>query len=626
MMQVLIFSFLSLFFLVGCSQTSNPEDITDTGAGPQGTSSVLSKLKVKADPTIAAQIKKQEEEAKLQALKEQEAMQKQAEANNQAPVKANLPVVSNSPFASSVFQSSTSTSASVSGNPSPQASSAQPSFWPFGGGEQAPQQQPQTAMYGSYGGYGGGGGMIPPPPPNNSGNGFVPPPPAMLNTQAQMAPQYGGFPGIPFFGGQQQQQPANMRGQNSPFGSGNASGENTFADIEKNSKKTANFVPITPKGMESRSAFKQRDELRILFKGALVSSGITRQAGKDQDLLAALNKLDVGLPVESSRGSLNVSPRQIDQIFKGGVPDKRLNPQVKRLQSELAQAYYRYLYAFNKFALTQQTVAARKQELDASSTPAEQQRAAADLSAAQSEADSAKEDMRASQYELASIAGVQSARTVIGKVSGVTPSADSLAQASSPATDVIAENEPQDKGGGILGSVGSIFKFGKGGGSDKPQEDPKPAKEPKQAKEPKPKKEKSTQVATALTPAPVNASATGNSSSVPKVSQPRIAAQTVSESPISFQLKGVSVLPRKSVLQVSLKNNGENSFSFDPEVISISENNRKISDASISTDFSTTLIQPSQEVSGVITIYGRPWSDRLSISLPSDGKAIVMRR
>lgn len=290
------------------------------------------------------------------------------------------------------------------------------------------------------------------------------------------------------------------------------------------------------------------------------------------------------------------------------------------MQSELAQSYYRYLYAFNKFALTQQTVAARKQELDASSTPAEQQRAAADLSAAQSEADSAKEDMRASQYELASIAGVQSARTVIGKVSGVTPSADSLAQASSPATDVIAENEPQDKGGGILGSVGSIFKFGKGGGSDKPQEDPKPAKEPK------PKKEKSTQVATALTPAPVNASATGNSSSVPKVSQPRIAAQTVSESPISFQLKGVSVLPRKSVLQVSLKNNGENSFSFDPEVISISENNRKISDASISTDFSTTLIQPSQEVSGVITIYGRPWSDRLSISLPSDGKAIVMRR
>ncbi len=58
--------------------------------------------------------------------------------------------------------------------------------------------------------------------------------------------------------------------------------------------------------------------------------------------------------------------------------DKRIQVQLKKTQSDMVQSYYRYLYSYNRFSLSQQTVAARKQEVEVASSHAEQQRAAAD--------------------------------------------------------------------------------------------------------------------------------------------------------------------------------------------------------------------------------------------------------
>ncbi|HNN63629.1 MAG TPA: hypothetical protein PKH78_11335, partial [Candidatus Obscuribacter sp.] len=95
---------------------------------------------------------------------------------------------------------------------------------------------------------------------------------------------------------------------------------------------------------------------------------------------------------------------------------------------------------------------------------------------------------------------------------------------------------------------------------------------------------------------------------------------------ISMELKGVNVTARKSVLTVAIRNNSENDFSFDPEAFAVSENNHKLAEAALRADFETTLVQPNQEVKGTITIFGRPWNDRLSVSLSDGSRNVQLRR
>src|SRR5690606_33665043 len=131
-------------------------------------------------------------------------------------------------------------------------------------------------------------------------------------------------------------------------------------------------------------------------------------------------------------------------------------------------AYYRYLSAYNKFALQQQTVAARKQEIEVAASRAEKQRAAADLARSTDAADSSREDMRSAQYELAAVAGARAARTIIGRVSGVTPSIGALASAEKSGEPVDLESDGSGSSTGVLGSVGSWI-FGGKGSSPKPE-------------------------------------------------------------------------------------------------------------------------------------------------------------
>jgi len=56
------------------------------------------------------------------------------------------------------------------------------------------------------------------------------------------------------------------------------------------------------------------------------------------------------------------------------------------------------------------------------------------------------------------------------------------------------------------------------------------------------------------------------------------------------------------------------------------ENNQKLAEAAMRADFDTTLVQPNQEVKGTITIFGRPWNDKMTVSLSEGGKFLQMRR
>jgi archaellum component FlaG (FlaF/FlaG flagellin family) len=91
-------------------------------------------------------------------------------------------------------------------------------------------------------------------------------------------------------------------------------------------------------------------------------------------------------------------------------------------------------------------------------------------------------------------------------------------------------------------------------------------------------------------------------------------------------LKGVNVTARKSILTVAIKNSGQSDFSFNPDSFAVSENNHKLSEAAMRADFETTLVQPSQEVQGTITIFGRPWNDRLTVSLSDGTRNLQMHR
>ena len=192
-------------------------------------------------------------------------------------------------------------------------------------------------------------------------------------------------------------------------------------------------------------------------------------------------------------------------------------------------------------------------------------------------------------------------------------------------------------------SVGSLFSFGAGKKAKPDSGDTavaqaltakpmaaQPADGGKKVKAPKQKKSKGADVAAAknadkagdLSPAPQVASA-----STPATSSAEAApAAASSPSEVSVELKGVNITARKSTLSVVIKNSGQGDFSFNADDFSVAENNRKLSDAAMRADFDTTLVQPNQEVKGTITIFGRPWSDRLTVSLSDGSRVVQMRR
>ncbi len=88
----------------------------------------------------------------------------------------------------------------------------------------------------------------------------------------------------------------------------------------------------------------------------------------------------------------------------------------------------------------------------------------------------------------------------------------------------------------------------------------------------------------------------------------------------------MNVQPRKSILTVSIRNSGSNSYSFSPDLFSVSEGNRKLSEAALRADFDSTMVQPNGEVKGTITIFGPPWNDKLAVVLTDGSKTYQLRR
>ncbi|MBX9877832.1 MAG: hypothetical protein K2Y22_05185 [Candidatus Obscuribacterales bacterium] len=621
-----VFALSLTALLTACSHSS---DEAPSSSASSESGSVLGGLRPKVDPKILQKLKAKNMVAQPLVAAEDAAQGGQS---------SGLPVVSSAPFAPPADQV-------VSGNQ--QASAPALPFFPF----MAPQSTPQSSGVPSSPGsvppspaasYGGYGSSVPPAPP--APGGLIPPPPAVsLSTQAQTVPYgappeaymnpyanpymnpyanpYGNAAPNPFMQG------GDARPAGSPFASGGAVNQSNGGDEEaKPKKKLQDFTPITPTGMEARSATKQRDDLKTLLKGALSMSPQLQSEARDKDIALSLSKLDVGMPPESSRGSITLSARQIEQLYKPVALDKKVAVSVRKILSDVAQDYYRYLYAYNKFALAQQTVAARKQETEVAESAAEQQRAAADMSQAQQAAESARDDLKVAQNELAATAGAAAARTVIARVSGVAPSIDSLAQAERQAL-AQAKNDmsSSSSGGGILGLLGF--------GSSKHEEvqelnaQPKalPPAQPKKAEAKKPDAKKGK---VAGKPLPGDLVQAPVAQAVKPVAQvPDLRLSSGGNDCIAFELRNLNVTPRKSILKVAIRNTGSENLTFDPDAISIMENNRKLSDAAVRADFETTLVAPSKEVSGTITIFGHPWNDRISVYLSdAGGKNIPLRR
>ncbi len=616
--------------LGGCSQNSATNTANTAAQLPaSGGGTLLSSLRPHASAEMIEQVRKEEaaEQARRQKHAAEALKAQQGEGGVGALASASgsmLPSVSQVPFAPSAEQATAGSLRQQEGQKKNQGNIP---FWPFGGQQssgQAVQQQqaPQVATYGSYGG-------VPPPPPGAAG-GLVPPPPAVSVT-GTLAPYGAGAPPVDPYGNPytnpyaQQAPPAPTHPQGSFFSSGGKVSADSSADESSSRKKKQVFVPILPSGMDSRSPYKQRDDLKVLWKGAVAIDSIQRLIAKDEKIAAAVSKIDVGLPVEATKGSLSASQRQIDSIFKPAQLDKKVAASVKQLQGEVVQSYYRYLYSYNKFALLRQTVAARKQEVEFAQSASEQQRAAADQARAQSDADESKEDMRSAEQDLAGKVGAQAARVIIGRVTGVTPSAEALAvaeTAQSTSTAAPANAEKSSKGGGVLGG---LFGFGKGQKKDnveKTASAPAGAARTVDKSGGKKNKKVKTTAADGLAPAPEVTSAASAKSVLQVAAKPAAAA---AES-ISFELKKVDVTPRKSILQVCIRNRSSANFSFDPDNVSILEGNHRLSEATVRTDFDTTLIEPNQEVVGTITIFGHPWNDRLSVALSDGNKTVQLKR
>lgn len=619
--------------------TACNEDGQNAATNPKAQYSVIGSLRPKADPAVVEQIRQEEIKRQQDAQAEAIAANQQQGSDNGFFNFGGLPKVETGTISGDYTKQNTqgqiptgtSSPPTTESSPPGQTASTQNNsnpFWPFGGQQQAAPPPPQqVASYGGYGGSGGSAGLIPPPPAVTlSATGSMAPPPQ---------PQYGMPPGdynpyanygnnpYAMYPQQAPQQPKLPQG--SMFanqGEGQAAG-----GAEESKPKKADIQVITPTGMEPRSAFKQRDDLKILFKAALAVNGLAGPACKDPRIAQDVAKIDVSLPTESTKGSSAVGQRQIDMLFKGTCNDKRILPTVKKVESEVAQTYYRFLYSFNKYSLAQQTVAARKQEVSVAETNSEKQRAAADLAKAQEEADSTKDDLRSAQNDLAGISGAPAARSVIQRVSGVAPSLESLAQAE-------PQNQAPQSGtskvmnsvAGWFGNMGGVI----GLGNKKQQsadDDTADGEKVAKAKPEKPDKDKNKDKKGKGQKAPQEAIA-ARPADAPKAApaedpEDKPAPQTGT---VAFQLKEVQTTPRKSVLRVAIRNNGDEQFSFNPEVVSVAEGDHKLAEAAVRAEFDTTVVAPNQEITGTITIFGRPWNDKLKVSLSDGGRTIQLHR
>ncbi|HEY9772304.1 MAG TPA: TolC family protein [Planktothrix sp.] len=636
---------ISAVTISGCNLDGSGGNHSGSAQAPTGSSAssgVLGFLRPRPDQATINRMHEEDavrqqkaDEAAAKLLKEQQAQQQQNNNNGSGggfdigTITRMLPKVSTDPIAPPAEEVANDgmqiTPASAT---NPQAASSPAQIAHSSGAN--PPAPPVVASYGGYG--------SPPPPPG----GLIPPPPAVsLSTQVSMPPapppyadpnnpyanpyMQGGY-GMPY---QQQQMPmqgqmAPSRPSGSPFASGGKAASDSGNEEEdraaaERAKKLKDFVPITPVGMEALSPYKQRDDLRVLWKGALSTSAMQDVA--QSKMGDQVQHIDVALPNGASKGAFAVDQHTLNNLFGANRLDPRIAPAVHKAELDVTQAYYRYLYTYNRFSLAQQTVAARKQEVDVAGSASESQRAAADLSQAQQDVDSTKDDMHQAMNELATAAGKEAARTIIGHVSHVTPSSDSL-----------VASQPQQAAGEEKGGFLHFPHFGRGdaANAEPPVKAAKvDAKDSKKKDKEKPaKKSKEKDKAGDLSPSPASlVSSMDTAAASDPGAPPAPAAASVSPDGISFELKGVNVTPRKSVLTVAIRNSGSNNYSFSPsDAFSISEGNHKISEAAVRADFDTTLVQPNQEVKGTITIFGRPWSDKLAVVMSDGGKAIALRR
>ena len=602
---------------------------------------ILKGLRPAADPALVERIRENErKEAEKQAS--QTVISQTGGAQTVQPgLGRDLPKVSTDPISAAFNSISKSTNATfMAANTQVSNAFANPN--------------PQVATYeNAY-------SAVPPPPPGSLAAGLVPPPPAVsLSTQAQT---YGGdsaanFYNNPYFnpygvpappqtgGAERERRPVGLFGN----GGNGASRSQAEPEVEKTSNKhRADFVPITPTGMEARSAYKQRDDLRLLWRAAVKDSNDAGAIADNTHLIADLAKLDIGLPSDSSRGNFNVSSRQIETLFKSSAIDKRVLPEVRKIQTDLVQAYYRYLSAYNKYALAEQTTAARQQEADLSDSDSERQRATADLAQAKNDFDSTKDDMRSAEFELAAASSPAAARTVISHIAGVAPSVESLAQGSSQSGNRLATSRTHkiDK---IANVFDSVFRHNHGSSeTDAAVEEPKvSAKERNKNKKLSHNKDRDNDGGLEakkdkkfvakntdndndydLAPAPVSKKQThADSDDVASDTQePVKKSNSTSNSTISFELKGINIKPRKSVLTVAVKNSSDEAYELNPDTICISEGNHKLPAADMRADFDLTSVQPDHEVKGTITVFGHPWNDRLLVYLDNGNKKIQLKR
>ncbi|MBK9145831.1 MAG: hypothetical protein IPM23_25450 [Candidatus Melainabacteria bacterium] len=664
---------LSSIAVGGCGQAGSAADpargAAQGGAG-QGMGGVLGKLRPKADPGMVAQLKEDEIRAQQEQMRQaQEALAKQqggsSDVTDLSGFGSILPKVSTEPISAPPAESIANQPLLTALNPfAPAAANIGAGGATLDTTSLAPAEDttpvvdaPPQAQVASYNPY-YTPTSVPPPPPGAIAGGLVPPPPAVtLSTQAAVgdsgaypnpyANSYGNpyanpylnpyaipyqpAPQMPAIQQPPPQRPSGLFGNNS---SGRGQ-EDREEDDERRSerKKEVDFVPIRPTGMPSRSPYKQREDLKVLWDGSLSSYAFEDVLNQDGNLLPILKRVNVGLPPDATRGMFTVPPRTVAAVFRPMRINKKVDGQVAKLQHDLVQAYYRYLYTYNKFALSQQTVAARKQEVEVAGSRSEKQRAAADMASAQNEAESAREDMKAAQYELAAVAGANAARTIIGRVSGVTPSIGTLAQAEKSAQPVEPEGGSHN---GVLGSMGKIF-FGNRGGSSRSEaaaEDEKPARvaekkmAEKSAEKPKAKKGKhllgKSDKGEDLAPSP-GPTATARHTD-PVVPRDAGSTEKAASGPISFELKNVDITARKSILSVAIRNTGSENFKLSADDVSISEGNRKISEAAMRAEFDSALVKPNQEVKGKITIFGRPWNDRLVVNITNGTSNIQLKR
>ncbi|HMP52105.1 MAG TPA: hypothetical protein PKD05_11195 [Candidatus Melainabacteria bacterium] len=668
---------LSLIAIGGCAQGS--ADSASTGSAGEAHGSVLSKLRPKANPNLVKAVTEEEN----RRLEEQMAQAQQAMNSQQTDQGGNLfsrtlggigsmlPRVSTEPISAPPAEniaSNTPTlnpfanSAQDAGNTSNSAMVDTGALAPAGDispvtdipAEGGTNQVATYSLHYNPAGMAGGGmpnpmgmspGVVPPPPAvtlsTDARVGYPPPPPNAMPYNPYAYPSYPP-PYNPYYGSpyppQQQQPPAQAEPEEPKrpkglFGSGGSGqGRSSVMDEDdeaprqkKNEEEVSDFVPIRPTGMSPRSPYKQRDDLKILWDGALGSYSFHDVLAEDDKLEGVLRRVSVGMPPDSSRGMFSVPNRQVVTIFRPLKLNKKVQDRVIKLQNDLVQSYYRYLHTYNKYVLAQQTVAARKQEIQVARSNAEKQRASADLAASENEADSAKEDMKAAQYELAAISGAKSARSVIGRISGVTPSVGALAQAEKSVQPM--EIEPESGGGnGVFGSVGRIFF---GGNSNKDVSDKKVEKVAKKAK---PESEKSGfslfgKKGNDLAPSPSTKSSTTKVASKAAVPAEKPAPpRKVDMSPISFELKNVNITAREAILSVAIKNSGGKDFKGSSDDVSIAGRTRKISKETLQAKFDASLVRPNQEVQGKITIYGRPWNDRLAIYISDGSNNIQLKR